>query len=144
MISAGCTVRIMGGTVLRNWIPNPTPGLELLPLCRENSATFLRGLDCFLYRTHDNWFETFGRVVFEAMACGLPVVAHRRGGIAADSTAAPPTKISACQGDRTTQPEAIAIATIESRTAMADIPIFCGHSSQAGTINRSTAPQLIL
>ncbi|MGH8201338.1 MAG: glycosyltransferase [Steroidobacteraceae bacterium] len=45
-----------------------------------DSITFMQGLDCFLYRTSDNWFETYGRVVFEAMACGVPVVAHRRGG----------------------------------------------------------------
>jgi glycosyltransferase involved in cell wall biosynthesis len=45
-----------------------------------DSPTFLRELDCFLYRTSDGWFETFGRVVFEAMACGIPVVAHRRAG----------------------------------------------------------------
>lgn len=80
LISAGCSVRIMGGTVLRQWILDPPAGLELLPRCAEDSARFMRGLDCFLYRTNDNWFETFGRVVFEAMACGLPVVAHRRGG----------------------------------------------------------------
>jgi glycosyltransferase involved in cell wall biosynthesis len=80
LISAGCSVRIMGGTILRKWIPDPPAGLELLPLCVEDSAAFMRGLDCFVYRTNDNWFETFGRVVFEAMACGLPVVAHRRGG----------------------------------------------------------------
>lgn len=82
LISEGCTVRIMGGTVLRQWIPDPPAGLELLPLCAEDSAAFIRGLDCFIYRTHDNWFETFGRVIFEAMACGVPVVAHRRGGYA--------------------------------------------------------------
>jgi glycosyltransferase involved in cell wall biosynthesis len=80
LISSGCTVRIMGGTVLRKWIPEPPTGLELLPLSAEDGATFMRGLDCFLYRTNDNWFETFGRVVFEAMASGVPVVAHRRGG----------------------------------------------------------------
>ena len=80
LISSGCTVRIMGGTVLRNWIPEPPTGLELLPLSAEDGATFMRGLDCFLYRTNDSWFETFGRVVFEAMASGVPVVAHRRGG----------------------------------------------------------------
>lgn len=80
LASAGCTVRIMGGTILRKWIPDPPAGLELLPLAAEDGLTFLQGLDCFLYRTNDSWFETFGRVVFEAMACGLPVVAHRRGG----------------------------------------------------------------
>lgn len=82
LVFAGCTVRIMGGTILRQWIPDPPAGLQLLPLCAEDSVDFLRGLDCFLYRTHDNWFETFGRVIFEAMACGVPVVAHRRGGYA--------------------------------------------------------------
>jgi len=80
LISAGCAIRIMGGTTLRKWIPDPPVGLELLPLCAEDGASFIRGLDCFLYRTNDNWFETFGRVVFEAMASGVPVVAHRRGG----------------------------------------------------------------
>lgn len=82
LVSAGCAVRIMGGTVLREWIPDPPPGLELLPTGAEDCATFLRDLDCFLYRTNDGFFETFGRVIFEAMATGLPVVAHRRGGYA--------------------------------------------------------------
>ena len=80
LISAGCSVRVIGGTILRRWIPDPPTDLELLPRCAEDSATFMQGLDCFLYRTNDHWFETFGRVIFEAMACGLPVVAHRRGG----------------------------------------------------------------
>lgn len=80
LISSGCTVRIMGGTILRKWIQELPAGLELLPPSAEDGATFMRGLDCFLYRTNDNWFETFGRVVFEAMASGVPVVAHRRGG----------------------------------------------------------------
>jgi glycosyltransferase involved in cell wall biosynthesis len=44
----------------------------------------LQGLDCFFYRTSEVIWETFGRVVFEAMACGLPVVCHRRGGYVAN------------------------------------------------------------
>jgi glycosyltransferase involved in cell wall biosynthesis len=82
LVSAGCSVRIMGGTVLGHGIADAVPGLELLPAAAEDSAAFLQGLDCFVYRTNDSYFETFGRVIFEAMATGLPVVAHRRGGYA--------------------------------------------------------------
>lgn len=80
LVGAGCAVRIMGGTVLRKWIPDPPADLELLPAAAEECAPFLRDLDCFLYRTRDGWFETFGRVIFEAAATGLPIIAHRRGG----------------------------------------------------------------
>ncbi len=34
------------------------------------------------YRTHPGYFEAFGRVVLEAMLCGVPVVAEARGGYA--------------------------------------------------------------
>lgn len=79
---AGVASRIMGGTVLQKQIPDPIPGLELLPHGAENAVAFLQSLDCFFYRTDSRWFETYGRVIFEAMACGLPVVAHREGGYA--------------------------------------------------------------
>jgi glycosyltransferase involved in cell wall biosynthesis len=45
-------------------------------------ADFLRGLDCFYYRTSEQWLEAYGRVVLEALGCGLPVVCGRRGGYA--------------------------------------------------------------
>jgi glycosyltransferase involved in cell wall biosynthesis len=77
LVDAGCDVRILGGTVLSGRCP---PGVTLLPVGSEDPAAFLQGLDCFVYRTAPEWFETYGRVVFEAMACGLPVVCERRGG----------------------------------------------------------------
>ena len=46
------------------------------------SADFLSTLDAFYYRTHPAYFEAFGRVVLEAMLCGIPVVAEARGGYA--------------------------------------------------------------
>jgi len=81
LAAAGCHVRIMGGTCLAEHGPIPD-GVSLLPVGAETPETFLHSLDCFLYRTSDGWFETFGRVVHEAMACGLPVVCHRHGGFA--------------------------------------------------------------
>lgn len=36
--------------------------------------TFLSGLDIFVYFTHPKWIEAFGRVIFEAMAVGVPVI----------------------------------------------------------------------
>ncbi len=83
LAASGCKVRVMGGTCLTDWLKD-SDGIELLPAGAEPSEQFLRGLDCFLFRTAPTWLETFGRVVYEAMACGLPVVCHRRGGYAAD------------------------------------------------------------
>lgn len=75
LLASGVRVRIMGGTCLPE-----LPGLERLPEGAEPAADFLRGLDVFFYRTSERWVEAFGRVVVEAQACGVPVVAHRRGG----------------------------------------------------------------
>ncbi len=81
LAASGCRVRIMGGTCLSAALAG-TPNIELLPSGAEDQATFLRSLDCFIYRTSETWFEAFGRVIFEAMASGLPVVAAQRGGYA--------------------------------------------------------------
>jgi glycosyltransferase involved in cell wall biosynthesis len=78
---AGCRIRLMGAGCLSDKLDG-VPGIQVLPAGSEPPETFLRSLDCFLYRASDKVFETFGRVVFEAMACGLPVAAYRKGGYA--------------------------------------------------------------
>jgi glycosyltransferase involved in cell wall biosynthesis len=83
LAASGCKVRVMGGTCLTDRLKDGD-GIELLPAGAEPAEQFLRSLDCFLFRTAPTWFETFGRVIYEAMGCGLPVVCHRRGGYAAD------------------------------------------------------------
>jgi len=75
----GVRVRIMGGTCLSSKLAG-IPNIELLPAGAEEATQFLRSLDCFVYRTSENWYEAFGRVVVEAMATGLPAVCGARGG----------------------------------------------------------------
>jgi glycosyltransferase involved in cell wall biosynthesis len=77
----GFRVRLMGATCLADALAG-AHGVEILPVGAEDPADFLRTLDCFLYRTADDWPEPYGRVVAEAMAAGLPVVCHRAGGYA--------------------------------------------------------------
>jgi len=77
----GVESRVMGGTCLRDQLGG-AGAASLLPAGATRAVDFLRDLDCFYYRTSEGWLEAFGRVVFEAMACGLPVVCGRRGGYA--------------------------------------------------------------
>lgn len=79
LAASGCRLRIMGGTCLEPYLGPDRVGIELLETGSMPAHRFLQGLDCFFYRT-GTLEEAFGRVLLEAMATGLPVVAHRRGG----------------------------------------------------------------
>lgn len=95
LVGCGVRVTVMGGTTLADQLGSPAPSvdchadaattpaaIELLPAGSLDAAGFLGGLDCFVYRTHPGWREPSARVIHEAMATGLPVVAHRSGGYA--------------------------------------------------------------
>ncbi len=81
LVADGMAVRIMGGDLLRELGPLD-PRVELVPECGEDATRFVQSLDCLFYRTSDEWQEPHGRVVQEAMACGLPVVCSCRVGAA--------------------------------------------------------------
>lgn len=76
----GYAVRLQGASCLADRLA-PGDGIELTPEGAMPAADFLQSLDIFYYRSHTH-VETFGRVVFEAMACALPVVCHVHGGYA--------------------------------------------------------------
>src|SRR5829696_6888374 len=80
LVEHGCRVRIMGPSQLLKAELRGLESIELLPAYAQEAHLFLQGLDCFFYRTSENYLEPSGRVITEAMACGLPVVCHNRGG----------------------------------------------------------------
>jgi len=70
------SVNILGGAetpleTLGRKLPN---NWNVTEFGKEDPKTFLAKHDVFVYYTHTNWIESFGRVIFEAMAVGLPVV----------------------------------------------------------------------
>jgi glycosyltransferase involved in cell wall biosynthesis len=76
----GCQVRIMGASRDQEAELAGLESVEVLPVFAQEAHLFLQGLDCFFYRTSEEWPEPWGRVVTEAMACGLPVVCYNNGG----------------------------------------------------------------
>ncbi|MES2185379.1 MAG: glycosyltransferase [Pseudomonadota bacterium] len=81
LAARGIGVRVMGGTCMAAALAG-VPHVELLPAGAEEMPVFLQSLDAFFYRTGST-YETYGRVVVEAMAAALPVVSTPRGGQAA-------------------------------------------------------------
>lgn len=79
LVRDGCSVRLQGATCIGEQLSGT--GVEVLAAGHLPAARFLQDLDIFYYRTGSH-LEVFGRVVFEAMACGLPVVCHSNGGYA--------------------------------------------------------------
>ncbi len=80
LAASGCTVRLQGASCIGSTL-GAAEHIEVTPEGRLPAVEFLRSLDIFYYRSGVH-VETFGRVVFEAMACGLPVVCHVHGGYA--------------------------------------------------------------
>ena len=80
----GHAVRLQGATCIAGVLHDDRPNAPLIaatPEGQQPAQDFLRALDIFYYRSGVH-VETFGRVVFEAMACALPVVCHAHGGYA--------------------------------------------------------------
>ena len=82
LLEEGCRIRIMGPSPALKEELGGIESITLLPMFTEEAPLFLQSLDCFFYRTSEGWSEPSGRVVTEAMACGLPVVCHESGGYA--------------------------------------------------------------
>jgi hypothetical protein len=80
MALRGHRIRLMGATCLKPLL-GEVAGIELLPAGAEDAADFYSTLDLMFYRT-GGFTEAYGRVVLEAMASGLPVVAWARAGYA--------------------------------------------------------------
>jgi glycosyltransferase involved in cell wall biosynthesis len=82
LVDHGCRVKIMGASPSLKEKLGGLESVTLLPMLAQEAHLFLQELDCFFYRTSEEYLEAWGLVVVEAMACGLPVVCHNRGGYA--------------------------------------------------------------
>lgn len=69
------TVRVLGGAGTPASILGKLPdNWQVHEFGELHPREFLQGLDVFVYYTNSHWVESFGRVVLEAMAVGVPVI----------------------------------------------------------------------
>src|SRR5215218_2176039 len=80
LVEHGCRVRIMGPSPPLEAKLRGLESIELLPAYAQEAHLFLQGLDCFFYRTSENYLERSGRVTTEAMDWWLAVVYQGRWG----------------------------------------------------------------
>ena len=68
-------VRILGGASVAEEMLGAIPDNWTVYAFGEIAPeAFLADLDVFVYYTHPDWVESFGRVIIEAMAAGVPVI----------------------------------------------------------------------
>lgn len=68
-------VHILGGAKAPRKVLGRLPkNWHVLEFGEVHPKEFLSQLDVFVYYTHPDWVESFGRVIIEAMAVGVPVI----------------------------------------------------------------------
>ncbi len=73
--SDNVTVAVLGGASAVQSVVGYIPGnWQVHEFGELTPQAFLSKLDVFVYYTHADWVESFGRVVLEAMAVGVPVI----------------------------------------------------------------------
>ena len=73
--SADYEVHVLGGAETPRKVLGGLPeNWHVLEFGEVHPKEFLSTLDVFVYYTHPDWVEAFGRTIFEAMAVGVPVI----------------------------------------------------------------------
>src|SRR5829696_4627248 len=68
-------VHVLGGAEAPRKVLGDLPkNWQVLEFGEVHPKDFLSTLDVFVYYTHPEWVEAFGRVILEAMAVGVPVI----------------------------------------------------------------------